>query len=208
MTFFQRWTKRWLLIRKSRWFCSYSRLWMRLYGCKVPASCNIFATPHLARMEGKAVLGERVMMNSLAYLYRLGQEFRCVLATGKHGVIEIGDDTGINGTAIYADKHITIGKRVMIGGGSRIMDIDCHPVDVLPRRYAAEHEPARPVTIEDDAWLGAEVFVMPGVTIGKGSVIAARSVVTSDIPAMVVAGGIPARVIRELKKGEEKTQAS
>lgn len=203
MTFFQRWSKRWLLVRKSRLFCTYSRVWMRLYGCTVPSSCRIFATPHMMRMEGRAILGERVMLNSLGYLYRLGQEFRMVLATGKHGVIEIGDDCGFNGTAIYAEKSVKIGKRVMIGGGSRIMDIDCHPVDAIPRRYAAETNPARPIVIEDDAWLGAEVFVMPGVTIGKGSVIAARSVVTKDIPPMVVAAGIPAKVVRELGKGED-----
>ena len=177
---------------------------MRLYGCTVPSSCRIFATPHMMRMEGKAILGEHVMLNSLGYLYRLGQEFPMVLATGKNGVIEIGEDSGINGTAIYAEQSVKIGKRVMIGGGSRIMDIDCHPIDALPRRYAPEANPSRPVVIEDDAWLGAEVFVMPGVTIGRGSVIAARSVVTSDIPAGVVAAGIPARVVRELSSTQSE----
>ena len=55
-----------------------------------------------------------------------------------------------------------------------------------------------PIVIEDNVWIGANVVVMPGVTIGKHSVIAAGSVVTKDIPADVVAGGVPAKIIRKL----------
>lgn len=198
MTFIQRWIKRWLWLRKTPFFCSYSRIWMRLNGCVVPSSCHIFKNPYLYRLEGKLILGERVMVNSLPFLHRLGQEFRSEFSTSKQGLITIGDDTGINGAAFYAEKKITIGKRVMIGGGCRVTDVDFHPIDVVPRRYAAANTLPEPVVIEDDVWLGMEVFVMPGVTIGKGSVVAARSVVTHDIPPMVVAAGIPARVIRQL----------
>jgi len=161
----------------------------------------IYGTPHLARLENKVILGERVMLCSIPYLYRLGQSFQCVLSSGKHGVIRIGDDAGLNGTAIFAEKEVSIGARVMIGAGSRITDIECHPVDVLPRRYAA-NTPPKPIAIEDDVWLGVNVTVLPGVRIGRGSVIGAGSIVTGDIPPMVVAAGAPARVIRPLSAEE------
>lgn len=175
---------------------------MRLFGCHVPVSCAIYGVPNMARLENKVILGERVMLNSVGYIYRLGQEFPCTLGTGKYGVIEIGDDCGINGTAIFAQEKVTIGKRVMIGGGSRILDIHCHPVDVVPRRYSPDTVAPQPVVIEDDVWLGMEVIVLPGVRIGHGSVIGARSIVTKDIPPMVVAAGIPATVIRPVYSGE------
>jgi maltose O-acetyltransferase len=57
---------------------------------------------------------------------------------------------------------------------------------------------AEPVTIGDGAWIGARATILPGVTIGGGAVVAAGSVVTRDLPANVLAGGVPARVIREL----------
>lgn len=56
---------------------------------------------------------------------------------------------------------------------------------------------SKPVVISDNVWIGANVVVLPGVTIGKGSVISANSVVTKDIPQMVVAGGNPAVILKD-----------
>ena len=71
-----------------------------------------------------------------------------------------------------------------------------HPVWGEYRRKCAQF--SLPVVIEDDVWIGANTVVLPGVTIGKGTVIGAGSVVTHDIPAGVVAFGAPCRVIREI----------
>ena len=76
-----------------------------------------------------------------------------------------------------------------------------HPLDVARRNQGLEY--ARPITISDNVWIGAEVCVLPGVSIGEGSVIGAGSVVTKDIPAHVLAFGNPCCVIRELKEGDE-----
>ncbi len=151
-------------------------------------------------------MGERVMMNSLANFYRMGQPFRCILGTTKKGIITIGDDCAINGTAMFATERIDIGKRVMIGAGTRIMDTHQHPVEVVPRRFSPD-DPPSPILIEDDVWIGVDAIVMPGVTIGHGSVIGAKSVVTKSIPSMVIAAGIPARVIRELPPTGERLLA-
>ena len=71
-----------------------------------------------------------------------------------------------------------------------------HPLDVARRNQGLEY--ARPITIGDNVWIGAEVCVLPGVSIGEGSVIGAGSVVTKDIPAHVLAFGNPCCVIRQL----------
>ena len=62
----------------------------------------------------------------------------------------------------------------------------------------------QPIHIEKNVWLGANVRVLPGVTIGEGSIIAAGAVVTKDVPANMIAAGVPAKVIRKIKKDTEK----
>jgi acetyltransferase-like isoleucine patch superfamily enzyme len=113
--------------------------------------------------------------------------------------IRIGDGTWLNNGFIAIAEHtsITIGQRVQVGTSVEIYDSDFHGIHVDDRmRSIAEW--ARPVVIEDDVFLGSNVRVLKGVTIGRGSVIANSSVVTKDIPPSVVAGGNPARVIRAI----------
>lgn len=77
-----------------------------------------------------------------------------------------------------------------------------HETSVLSRVKYVEF--GHPIRIEDDCWLGSNVTVLPGVTVGRGSTIGAGSVVTRDIPPYSVAVGVPARVIKKLKTIEEE----
>ncbi|PVZ94950.1 sugar O-acetyltransferase [Amnibacterium flavum] len=92
--------------------------------------------------------------------------------------------------------EIRIGERVLIGPSARLYT-PTHPLDVRTRRDRWER--VLPISIGDDVWIGGSVVVCPGVSIGAGSVVAAGSVVTQDIPAGVLAAGNPARVIRALE---------
>lgn len=111
--------------------------------------------------------------------------------------ISIGDGTWINNgfTAIAEHCSIEIGKRVLIGTNVEIFDSDFHGIHIADREKS-KPEWGKSVVIEDDVFIGSSVRVMKGVTIGKGSVIANSSVVVKNIPAGVVAGGNPARVIK------------
>lgn len=90
---------------------------------------------------------------------------------------------------------ITIGDRVLIAPQAGLYTAG-HPLE--PAIRASGLEFGRPITLENDVWLGGRVTVCPGVTIGSGSIIAAGSVVTRDIPAGVLAAGIPCKVLRPL----------
>lgn len=90
---------------------------------------------------------------------------------------------------------ITIGDDVFVGPNVQLLTAT-HPVAPGPRR--AKIEGGKPIVIEDNVWLGGGVIVLPGVTIGKNSVVGAGAVVTKSIPPDSVAVGNPARVVRPI----------
>ena len=115
-------------------------------------------------------------------------------------------DYGFNitlGDHFYANHNCTIldGAKVTFGayvfiGPNCVFSTAGHPLDSRQRDLGLEF--ARPITVGDHVWFGAGVIVLPGVTIGSGSVIAAGSVVSRDIPSGVIAAGIPCRVLQEI----------
>lgn len=110
--------------------------------------------------------------------------------------VSIGSNVFINADfMVIGSGRITIGDNVLIGPGTRFYTPN-HSLDIDLRR--AGWEIGLPITLEDDVWLGGSVVVCPGVTIGRGAVVGAGSVVTKDVPPGVVVGGNPARVIREI----------
>ena len=118
------------------------------------------------------------------------------LGAGPDGTLDIGENTFINyGTSISAMQRVTIGRDCNIGTYCMIMDNDFHRLEPERRHELPESDP---ITIGNNVWLGGHVIVLKGVAIGDGSVIAAGSVVTKDVPARSIAAGSPAKVIRKL----------
>lgn len=120
--------------------------------------------------------------------------FHCDHGTG----IILGENVFMNYDCIMLDGgYIRIGKHTLVGPHCQFYTPQ-HPMDYVERRE--EKETAYPITIGEDCWLGGNVVVCPGVTIGNRCIIAAGSVVTKDIPDDSLAAGIPAVVKRSLKK--------
>lgn len=110
--------------------------------------------------------------------------------------LRIGKNSAWNwGCWINALGGIEIGSNVIIGPYCIIHSAN-HTFDDIARPIILQGYEKKPVRIGDDCWLGANVIVLPGVTIGRGSIIGAGSVVTKDIPPYSVAVGNPAKVIR------------
>lgn len=121
--------------------------------------------------------------------------FYCCYGTN----ITLGDGCYINVNCSFVDDgKINIGKKVMFGPAVAIATVG-HPIKPDMRKYMY----ADPVTIKDGCWIGANVTICPGVTIGENTVIGAGSVVTKDIPANVIAVGNPCRVLREINEQDE-----
>lgn len=108
--------------------------------------------------------------------------------------IKTGAKVFFNFNCVVLDvAPVIIGNNVFFGPAVQIYTVN-HPLDAAERRTLIEQ--ALPVTIADDVWIGGGVILLPGVTIGKGAVVAAGSVVTKNIPAGMVAAGNPCRVIK------------
>ena len=137
---------------------------------------------HLKKMLGS--VGERVWIS---------KTFGC--DCGKN--IFIGDDfTGNFNLTILDIREVYIGNHVMIGPNTLITTVG-HPLSPKARRgYLAK---AAPVRIGNDVWIGGNVTILPGVTIGNNVVVAAGAVVTKDVPDNSLVGGVPARLIREIE---------
>ena len=137
-----------------------------------------------------------------------------LLTFGHGGRITMGNYCYLgDNSKIWSAKEITIGERVLIAHNTSIFDSDTHPVSARERhqhfaQIIAKGHPTEldlaeeAVTIEDDVWIGCNVVVLKGVTIGRAAVIGAGSIVTKDVPPHVIAVGNPARVVRELRSNE------
>ncbi|MCP8967731.1 sugar O-acetyltransferase [Ectobacillus ponti] len=127
--------------------------------------------------------GERIYIES---------DFRCDYGYNIH----VGENFYANFDCTILDGgKVTIGKNCMMAPGVHIYT-NTHPVQAHER--ITEIEYTKPVTIGDNVWIGGRAVINPGVTIGENAVIASGAVVVKDVPANVVVGGNPARVIKEI----------
>jgi acetyltransferase-like isoleucine patch superfamily enzyme len=187
-----------------RFYCRLARLRGRLQVALSGAEdlgAVVIGRPIIRRHPGsRIVLGRGTSLISDPRFTALGVSRPVILRTLRPGaVLDIGSDTGLSGATICAADSVRIGRRVLAGADVLIADTDFHPVEMLPRRHAPESAASSaPVEIHDDVFLGARTIVLKGVTIGAGTVVGAGSVVTSSLPAGVVAAGNPCRVLRPL----------
>jgi len=109
--------------------------------------------------------------------------------------LEIGDGSAIGRKAtVYSQGRITLGRRVVISQGAHLCagthDFEAPGFPLV----------TKPIVVRDDAWIAAEAFIHPGVTVGEGCVVGARSVVVEDLPEWSVCTGFPARPLRPRRR--------
>jgi hypothetical protein len=126
------------------------------------------------------------------------------LDIGPRGIVHLHEFALVTAARIICDLEIEIGAYALVSWDVVLMDSYRVPFEASGRRrmLAGERDvtmsASRPIRLGHNSWIGFGACVLPGVTIGEGSIVAARSVVCSDVPAYVVVAGNPARVIRRL----------
>lgn len=187
-----------------RLISGFGAAWLRIKGLKIKKGLVLYGKPITHLTEGGTItLGENVVLCSKSEANFAGVNHPVILALLRPGAeLNIGDDTGISGGSFCAAKSVTIGKGCLIGANALVTDCDFHAVKPEGRRHNSNPDDigCEPVVIEDNVWLGANVTVLKGVTIGRNTVVAAGSVVTKSLPPNAVAGGSPAKVIRDLEE--------
>ena len=119
---------------------------------------------------------------------------------GRH--VEIGNNFYANMDCIFLDVNkIIIGDNVMVGPRVSFYTAG-HPIDAEIR--IEELEFGLPITIEDNVWIGGSATILPGVTVGRNSIVAAGAVVTKDVPSNSIVGGNPARLIRVINQDDKQ----
>lgn len=175
-----------------------SRLMAQWWNINLGRGCVFSGIPYFRKHPtGSIAIGEGCTFRSAERSNSIGLNRRCFIEAGPGAEIRIGSRSGFSGTVISASLSVQIGRNVMCGGNCTICDSNRHSLDAADRRNNDAGQ-VDPIVIGDDVFLGMNVVVLKGVTIGSGTVVAANSVVTTPLPEKVLAGGSPARVIRPL----------
>ncbi|MRI32727.1 acetyltransferase [Endozoicomonas sp. OPT23] len=182
----------WLKALNNRWNRFYVKHWFSKHFDHL-GKCPMVLNPRSAE-----IFGHNIRVGDFVHL--ISERWNPVRLTswsgkGIQGDISIGDYCLISpGTTIASAASITIGNNCMFAADCYISDSDWHGLYNRLRPFRC----TKPVVLEDNVWLGHGVRVGKGVTIGENSVVAAGAVVVKDVPANVVVGGNPAKIIKEL----------
>jgi serine acetyltransferase len=171
------------------------RFWLAAATGHGPRRIRVDGIPRVRlHPRGTLSIGDDVRMISKYGLNAVGGHEPVTLWIGPGASLSIGNRSGLSHATIVCLGKIEIGNDVLVGGGVRIFDSDFH---ALPSATAFGRPIAtQPVKIEDDAFIGAYATILKGVTIGRGAVVGASSVVTGNVPPYEVWAGNPARRIR------------
>lgn len=123
-------------------------------------------------------------------------KFKPSLIIGENVCFNFRCHVGVVNKIIIGD-NVLIGSNVLITDHSHGYNNEADIEDVAAKRYLYSKGP---VIIEDNVWIGENVCILPNVRIGKNSIIAANSVVTKDIPSYAIVGGVPAKIIKIIKR--------
>ncbi len=179
----------------------------------VPANATIAETAHLETTYSfllhRSRVPDAVRIGHGSTVY-IGAMFD----VGPRGRVHIGKFSLINGAWFICDGKIEIGDHVLISWNVVFMDNYRVPLNPAARRRLLKQVPAselrrvfgkiraRPISVGRNVWIGFDCCILPGVTIGEGSIVGARSVVVDDVAPFTVVAGNPARVIRKIENDE------
>ncbi len=170
--------------------------WLKAHCARYGKNVHTGAFLHWVSGSGEIVLGDTVVLDGKATII-FGARY------SKRPTLTIGNNSGIGHMAlITVAKAVTIGNYCRIASGVVIFDSPGHPAEPVARREGrpVQEEDIKPVTIQDNVWIGRNAAVFPGVTIGEGSIVAVGAVVTTDVPPYSLVAGNPARKIGTLTR--------
>lgn len=150
--------------------------------------------------NARVTIGNDFQLISGGMYNSIGRNIKSCLRADDGAEIVIGNNVGLSNVTIWAKLRIELGNDVKIGADSIILDSDMHSLEYQNRRDRkkdAVNAKKKAVLIADDAFIGTRSIICKGVTIGKRAIVAAGSVVTTDVPEDEIWGGNPAKFIKK-----------
>ncbi len=186
--------------RLKKWSCVWPRIWKYrwLSNCKNISGSPVKFQPVLLNGKGSISFGKNVQVGVInAPSFYTGYAY--IEARTASASISLGNDIAINNSlSIIAHRSkVCIEDDVLIGLNCYITDSDFH--EIAPEERTSGTPECQPVHIKKNVFIGSNVSILKGVTIGENSVIAHGAVVVNDIPANVIAGGVPAQVLKSIQ---------
>ena len=189
----------------SNWF----KLLMKATNVKYGTGLLLKGTPVIFNKKGARLsIGNHVTVKSWFLSNLVGLYSRSIIVTRAPGAeIVIGDNVGMSGVTIYARKGIYIGENTSIGGNTKILDNDFHPIEAEQRIKLLndahggdvdELIPAGEIHIGKNCFIGCNSIILKGTVLVEGCVVGAGAVVSGKFEDRCVIAGNPARVIRKL----------
>ncbi|MCR4619463.1 MAG: acyltransferase [Paludibacteraceae bacterium] len=147
--------------------------------------------------KGRVEIGKNSRLGCSSKRYHSGMPFYSkILIDGSAGLVQIGDNTRVNGAYIHARNCIKIGNKCVIATGTHIIDSNGHLTQSLNR--TEERDEPKEIVIGDNVWIGLNVIILKGTHIGDNCVVSAGSIVKGSYPRNSLISGNPAVVTKEL----------
>jgi len=189
----------------SNWY----KLIMKMTHVRYGKNLLLKGAPFVFNKKGAELLiGDNCVIKSSFFSNLVGLYSKTIIVTRAVGAkIDIGNNVGISGATIYSRKQIVIGDNTCIGGNTKILDNDFHPIEweernrLLQRNDGGEATdiiPAKPITIGKNCFIGCNCIILKGTVLGDGCVVGAGAVVSGEFPENSVIVGNPAKVVKTL----------
>lgn len=176
---------------------------MLLYGNNATyQSFRSYSIPYvMVARGGQLIIGKDLILNNSLIGNPIFRNEPCVLFVDRNAKLKLGNNVGMSSVTIICHKLIMIGDNVKLGRATLIYDSDSHSLKASERNSSNDliGRNDKPVTIEDNVFIGAHSIILKGVTIGENSIVGAGSVVTKSIPANQIWAGNPAKFIRNVE---------
>jgi acetyltransferase-like isoleucine patch superfamily enzyme len=166
------------------------------YGRRVRTGSHL----HWIQGRGGIVLGDDVLIDGRCH-------FLFAARFAERPLLTVGDRTYIgHGCMFTIGQRVAIGRHCLLAANVSLFDSDGHPTDPAARLAGLPppDDSAQPIVLGDNVWVGTGALILKGVTIGAGAVVAARAVVTRDVPSKVLVAGNPARIVKRLTTPEAR----
>lgn len=179
----------------------FYKILLKLMKVQFQQGLSLKGVPVIFNKRGAVItIGKNVLIKSSFLSNLVGLYQRTIIVTRtSDAVINIGDNVGMSGVTIYARKQIDIGENTCIGGNTKIMDNDFHPIEIEARNADIKEKiGTKPISIGKNCFIGCNALILKGTILGDGCVVGAGAVVSGQFEPGSVIVGNPAKCIRKV----------